>query len=179
MAIPKGTVSKLEEEFKRAYDDAMYYGDTRLAAQIRTEHQRVMNENAYQNIYGNMSGQGISSQDIYGNQAGGLSPSQYAAHTAQINTALGQMKEVTPYKPPLGVLLFNSTKKEVPQDWRGPEIDAFKRGRHDNGTYAVAFTSKWGNVDIVMFISSEEHSGKEADEMAKTFMEVLNQRRVG
>ena len=81
------------------------------------------------------------------------------------------------FVPEFGVLYLHN--KELPADWAGAKITAFQRRATDK-SWHVQFLSKWDKaLSINLYLDIEEYNGKEVSEMANTYMEALNQRRVG
>lgn len=69
----------------------------------------------------------------------------------------------------------------LPSDWRGAEYTEYSRtfkGR-EHPYWEVSFNSKWCPTPIFARFDAEKHTGEEVERIAKTFLEVINQRRLG
>ncbi len=73
--------------------------------------------------------------------------------------------------------------KPLPDDWRGAHIDSVTLKGFVRPTttplWVVTFSSKWSKDSITLHLDANEFSGKEANRIAETYKEALNQRRVG
>jgi hypothetical protein len=73
--------------------------------------------------------------------------------------------------------------KPLPDDWRGAHIDSVTLkgfvGSTNTFRWVVTFSSKWSKDSIALHLDANEFSGKEANRIAETYKEALNQRRVG
>jgi hypothetical protein len=82
------------------------------------------------------------------------------------------------FVPEFGVLYINY-KTALPDDWAGAKITSFKREAFDKG-WRLVFESKWDPaLYIQLWLDIEEVNGTEANTIAATYMEALNQRRIG
>jgi hypothetical protein len=80
-------------------------------------------------------------------------------------------------KPQFGVLY--SGKEPLPDDWAGAKITSYKREPRETG-WLITFVSKWDSgLRIQLWLDLEAVNGTEAHTIAATYMEALNQRRVG
>jgi len=187
MAIAKTQVlDRFERVCKEAYDGALMVGDFRRAEEIRRyyeERKYDMDNDMMNSILGQTLTTGIgmgqlgvsnglvnasSTSSIYQNAL--LQQNQYTQAATQ---AQGLMDFV----PEFGVLYLNN--KELPADWAGAKVTEFQRlVAREN--WHVQFESKWDKaLEIHLYLDVEEYNGKEINEMARTYMEALNQRRVG
>ena len=66
----------------------------------------------------------------------------------------------------------------LPVDWRGAEYGEVER-EVENGCWKLTFSSKWTHETIIVHLDLQTLSGEQVDRMAKTFLEVINQRRLG
>lgn len=161
-------LKKFEADCKKAYDDAMYHGDMERAHEIRKYYEERMYHMA-NNPYG--------TQGIVGN--GPYSAIDPAFLQQQVTMLKGEVAaQVKDFTPEFGVLYLHN--KPLPSDWAGAKITEFQRRVHNGTRWEVMFTSKWDKaLDIRLYLDLEEHNGKEINEAARTYMEALNQRRVG
>lgn len=68
--------------------------------------------------------------------------------------------------------------RPLPLDWRGgyyENVNVASIGRQ----WKVSLTSKWSSDTIMFWLSSDEHSVNAARQIAATYLEVINQRRLG
>ena len=110
----------------------------------------------------------VLQQQIYANQAGiGLGTvSQSSYQEAQSS-----------FQPEFGVLYDGKTP--LPDDWAGAKITSVEREANSLG-WCIRFKSKWdGRLQITLWLDIEQVNGTEAHTIASTYMEALNQRRVG
>lgn len=77
-----------------------------------------------------------------------------------------------------GVLFWQG--RELPEVWRGAE---YKIGaRSFNATsrqWKIEFRSDFSKDTIMLWLDPDKHSGEEADKIAATYLETINQRRLG
>ena len=79
-------------------------------------------------------------------------------------------------------VLYAHNGMPLADDWRGAYIDKVDRrftGTVSSPRWVYTFTSKWSNDAVALHLDALEMSGKEADKVAETYREALNQRRVG
>jgi hypothetical protein len=139
----------LKAQAEKAFDAHMKMGDFEGANNVRLQYAQMMQA---QSQYGTT---------IYDSTTGAT----IAAHNP------------SDFKPEFGVLYYNN--RPLPSDWAGAKITELAR-THSAGGWLVMFRSKWDKaLEIRLYISSDEHNGREVDAMAANFMEALNQRRVG
>lgn len=126
-------------------------------------------------------------QSIYQNAANSLGTSTGLgiANGQLVNVGIGGAQGVFPaaipaaLKKETGALYWRGHNK-LPEDWRGAEITSVaRRYTPDTKCYELSFTSKWGQDVICLYLDAEKHSGVEADKIGETYVEALNQRRVG
>lgn len=75
-----------------------------------------------------------------------------------------------------GVLYLDG--KPLPDDWHGAKITDHVVRVSEEGWF-VEYRSKWSDKIIYLRLDHEEMSGKEARAVALTYLEALNQRRLG
>lgn len=81
------------------------------------------------------------------------------------------------FKMEFGVMYLGSS--ELADDWRGAQITGFTREMRSM-QWDITLVSKWDkSLAVHVYFDAEDTTGKEVNELAKTFMEALNQRRVG
>jgi hypothetical protein len=92
-----------------------------------------------------------------------------------------RLAQVTPQMPIVDLNVLYLDGKPLPDDWRGAQIDSFARTIYTGRSvrWSIKFNSKWSRDVITLFLDADEFSGKEADRIAETYKEALNQRRVG
>lgn len=101
----------------------------------------------------------------------GLGISQQAI--ASGNNAVNLLKKAA---SEFGVLLLGN--KELPDDWRGARYDWFERiARRE--CWELRFKSTWSNDTIMVLIDNEETNGAQATAIGNTYLEAINQRRLG
>jgi hypothetical protein len=89
----------------------------------------------------------------------------------------GYQEVQSSFKPEFGVL-YNG-KEQLPHDWAGAKITSVKREARAKG-WLITFISKWDSgLRIQLWLDIEQVNGTEAHTIATTYMEALNQRRVG
>lgn len=74
------------------------------------------------------------------------------------------------------VLLWKD--RPLPEDWRGAEYREWRRDVFD-GCWRLRFKSPWTTTEITVLLDMETNSGADVNKMAGTFLEVINQRRLG
>ena len=129
---------------------------------------------------------------VLGNVFGTTSSAQQqgAMHNVPITNTTGAPWRLhnTPEKEvafEYGVPYASSSGKPIPDDWRGAQLTGWDRsleGTNTNGTHprwAYRMFSDWSNDVVVLYLDANEVSGGEADKIAGTYMEALNQRRIG
>ena len=164
--------------------------DPQLLAQMHARYTRLKydfeKELAHMGYedYNNAIGQAIGAQNIFGNNNLG----QQIGAMNQLGNSLtglppGLMpstggNDVNPLKTKAeyGTLYMNG--RELPDDWRGAMYTGFDRVAMKEA-WKLVFKSPWANDKIEVYIDLEKHSGAEVNAMAKTFIEIINQRRLG
>ena len=92
--------------------------------------------------------------------------------------AMQQMQQVKPVQEREEILLFKG--EELSTDWRGASYDSFQRSiRQVSRQWRVDFHSKWASDTIMIWFSMDKYSGAQVDDLAKTYLEVINTRRLG
>lgn len=185
-------LADLETRLKKEYDDAKYYGEHERAAEIENHFFRCRDEleklhmsnqqSDYQNAYAQALGQQQNITGINAAQGIGITDPRFNSHL------IGQMQnaKTAEAEKPMSSYAFDTLYlrgQPLPEDWAGAKIDKYDRSVNGSGTTAARwmyqFSSKWGTDKITLHLDAQQLSGKEADEIAQTYMEVLNQRRVG
>jgi hypothetical protein len=166
----------------RAYEQALMRGDKQTAESVRRfyEERKYDMDDDYMR---SMMGQALTSGTVIGQNSAansGITGRDYQ------NALLGQaqaqaMQSATiakqDFRPEFGVLYLHN--KELPADWAGAKITEFQR-RADQKWWQVQFSSKWDKaLTITLYLDIEEYNGTQINEMARTYIEALNQRRVG
>jgi hypothetical protein len=76
------------------------------------------------------------------------------------------------------VLMFQG--REMPSDWRGASYQGFNRAIvQASHQWKVTYISKWASDSILIWFSMDKYSGEQVDELARTYLEVINTRRLG
>lgn len=153
----------------------------RIERQMNKEMDKEMS-NLASSIYGSSWG---AAQQADNSTAAQQNAIMQKAMMQQMTTGTGlaqNMQNAYPptgkeFVPDFGVLYTHN--KELPADWAGAKITSYRR--ICTGTrWQVMFSSKWDKaLTIELFLDIEELNGKDVNEMAATYMEALNQRRVG
>lgn len=164
-------LKKFEADCKTAYDEAMFNGDMERAHEIRKYYEERKYDMA-NDSYGTMIGaQGLVGNGPYTSTA--IDPAFLQQQVTMLKGEVAAQMQVE-----FGVLYLHN--KPLPSDWAGAKITEFQRRVHNGTRWEVMFTSKWDkSLDIRLYLDLEEHNGKEINEAARTYMEALNQRRVG
>ena len=165
MAVSKSDYRyRFEQECKEAFDGAVTVGDFRRAEEIR----RYYEERKY-----DMEG-GVMNSILGASLTTGVGVGQIVNSAVSGTVYQSALRD---FVPEFGVLYLNS--KELPADWAGAKVTEFQRRATDK-SWHVQFLSKWDKaLSINLYLDIEEYNGKEVNEMARTYMEALNQRRVG
>ena len=82
----------------------------------------------------------------------------------------------------LGTPYSESSGKPIPDDWRGAQLTGWDRSilfHSNHPRWVYRMRSDWGNDIVLLHLDANEVSGGEADKIAGTYMEALNQRRIG
>jgi len=112
-------------------------------------------------------------EEMWHNAATSQLMQQYAYQPAQQPT-----KQAVPEF--LGQILYNG--KPLPPEWRGAEYTAYTRSLNnygDHNYWRLNFTSPWTSGALQAYFDAETHTGAQVEGIAKTFLEVINQRRLG
>lgn len=109
--------------------------------------------------------------DPFNNMFGGLGGSQAYGNTP---------KAPQEVKPAItGQLMWKGAP--LPAEWRGAQYDICTRTL--TGTkyphWVLEFESKWTTDRIYVYLDAEKITGEEALRLSETFLEVINQRRLG
>jgi len=187
MAITKEQLlDKFERMCKQAHDEASMVGDFQRAKEIRRyyeERKYDMDNDMMNSILGQTltTGIGMGQLGVSNGLVNASSTSSIYQNALlqqnQFTQAATQASGLMDFLPEFGVLYLNN--KELPADWAGAKVTEFKRlVAREN--WHVQFLSKWDKALVInLYLDIEEYNGKEVNEMAATYMEALNQRRMG
>ena len=187
MAITKEQLwDKFEQECKAAHYEALMRGDRKQADQIRDyfdERKYNMDSDIMEGLYGQAltTGVGMGQLGVSNGLVNASSTSSIYQNALlqqnQYTQAATQASGLMDFLPEFGVLYLHN--KELPAEWAGAKITSFNRSvSRDN--WHIQFESKWDKALVInLYLDIEEYNGKEINEMARTYMEALNQRRVG
>jgi hypothetical protein len=75
-----------------------------------------------------------------------------------------------------GVLMWQG--RVLPENWRGAHYSKFNRASI-GPQWRISMTSEWSSDTIMLWLSMDKYSGEDADTVARTYIETINQRRVG
>ena len=186
MAIARGDVYQrthaLEAYCKAEWEEARYRGDNRRADEIHDyfqQRKREIEMGEYDNYIGNASQMNNTINNLggLGNIGGLVNSSNTGVQLQNLMTEAVERLAKSDFKPEFGVLYMHNA--EMPGDWAGAKITDYKR-TSDGKRWHIAFSSKWDkSLDIRLYLDIEELNGTEVNAMAATYMETLNQRRVG
>ena len=128
--------------------------------------------------------------DIYGQQI--LDPRQlYGINSSAMNAGLAaqnqpaqgsmgalaqQGTQVKPITEKEGVLFFRGGV--LPEKWMGAHYDSYQRAVVGK-QWKISYSSPYSSDTIMLWLSSEQFSGQDADKVARTYLETINQRRLG
>ena len=77
-----------------------------------------------------------------------------------------------------GVLIWQG--RELPEVWRGAEYKFGTRAFVPlSRQWRIEFRSDFSMDTIMLWLDPDKHSGEEADKIAATYLETINQRRLG
>lgn len=176
---------EIERMYKRAYNSMVQRGNHEEADRLVQEYESRMTQlRKEEDMALNSSLIGAAANTIFGSGGSGgvlttsTLPQDY--QNALMQSVLVQPPEA-PAKYEIGVLYLDG--KPMPDDWRGAYIDRMERSIAGSGggdpRWIFSFKSKWSNANILLHLDANELSGKEADKVAETYKEALNQRRLG
>ena len=92
------------------------------------------------------------------------------------NAAMGQQRVIKPAEEKNGVLMFRGAP--LPDKWMGAFYAMVNRvpvGKQ----WKISFNSEFSSDTIMLWLSMDEFSGNDADKVAATYLETINQRRIG
>jgi hypothetical protein len=75
-----------------------------------------------------------------------------------------------------GVLMFRGAV--LPDKWMGAHYGVTNRAAVGK-QWKISFTSLYSSDTIMLWLSMDEFSGNDADKVAATYLETINQRRLG
>lgn len=190
MSIDKKTALKrFREDCEREYNDAWVRGDSATAEMIKDLYYKREKEfNMGVEDLGTSLGLGNAlntSVGIGGHYGSMLQSQDYQKMQHQIAQQLAQAAQTAAPRPDKehepGTFYMNGA--ELPADWAGAKVDGYERAVAGSGgpnpRWQYVFKSKWSKDTIMVQFDANELSGKEANKLADTYMEVLNQRRAG
>lgn len=91
---------------------------------------------------------------------------------------VGQQGVQHPAKSKEGVLFWQG--REMPEVWRGAEYKfGSRRFVAMSHQWQVSFVSDFSSDTIMLWLDPDKHSGEEVDKIAATYLETINQRRLG
>ena len=132
-----------------------------------------MSDNDMNNIFGGrVSGQGIGGQLGQANNQSGAAMNQLM----QSRLSPAQQQVMKPAEEKNGVLMFRGA--ELPDKWMGAFYAMVNRipvGKQ----WKISFNSEFSSDTIMLWLSMDEFSGNDADKVAATYLETINQRRLG
>lgn len=174
-------IDTLERDFRRAMDYHLSQGDSFEMAHIEQAYQKRMQDIKRKYDMGNYDLYGQQMRDprqLYG-AASELGTMNAAQNKLMQNVANGAMAQGVPLKSAEeknGVLMFRGG--ELPDKWMGAHYSRVARvpiGRQ----WKISFSSEFSSDTIMLWLSMDEFSGNDADKVAATYLETINQRRLG
>lgn len=94
-----------------------------------------------------------------------------------VSTGIGQQTPKSA-KEKEGVLIWQG--RELPEVWRGAEYKFGARAFVPlSRQWRIEFRSDFSMDTIMLWLDPDKHSGEEADKIAATYLETINQRRLG
>lgn len=118
-------------------------------------------------------------QNVSGGAMNGIADPYYTmrgAYGAAQGMGQGPFSSTVPKPVVFNKLLWRG--EPLPEDWQGALYTRKVRsmeGRH----WRVVFSSPWSHENIEVYFDSDQYSGQEVDKLTETFLEVINQRRLG
>ena len=192
MAIMKqawqAMIEKLDDQYRFARESMFVRGEdtAQNIQEMDVEYQRKADELRRSYDMNDVYGQQIlDPRTLVGTTAIGNGGGNYGAIAAQnqISNNVGQMLQntgmgtsVKPAEEKEGVLFFRGG--ELPEVWMGAHYNSYQRavvGRQ----WKISYSSPFSSDTIMLWLSSEQFSGQEADKVARTYLETINQRRLG
>lgn len=150
-----------------------------IREQVDAQQRRIQEHaDKVQSIQGAMS-----AQDLQNNIAAHNSAIQSNMLTGVFGTSIGVamgvgQQAVKPTKEKEGVLFWQG--REMPEVWRGAEYKfGSRRFVAMSHQWQVSFVSDFSSDTIMLWLDPDKHSGEEADKIAATYLETINQRRLG
>jgi len=185
----KAVLARFREDCEREYNDAWVRGDSATAEMIKDLYYKREKEfNMGVEDLGTSLGLGnalTNAVGIGGHYGSALQAQDYHKMQNQIAQQFVQASQIAAPRPDkeyeLGTFYTNGA--ELPADWAGAKVDGYERAVAGSGgpnpRWQYVFKSKWSKDTIMVQFDANELSGKEANKLADTYMEVLNQRRAG
>ncbi|CAB4241129.1 hypothetical protein UFOVP228_27 [uncultured Caudovirales phage] len=190
MAIAKhalhSMIDKLDEQYRAARESLFHRGEDTAqniatleqiyraeAADIRKGYD--MNNDIYgQQVLDPRMLVGITSIGNGGSNFGAAAQNQL---TGVMGTGLAnQTMGMKPAEEKEGILFFRGG--EMPDRWLGAHYSRIARvavGKQ----WKISFTSEFSSDTIMLWLSMDQYSGNDADKVAATYLETINQRRLG
>jgi hypothetical protein len=161
---------------------AVVYKYERLVDDIRKGRVMDMGWNGAMGAIGG-GGSGMSAaqaaQNIYGAGLGNQTQNaqNQLAKSALQNAGMASVAQgMKPAEAEEGVLLFHGAP--LPEKWLGAHYALGVRAPVGK-QWRINFTSEFSSDTIMLWLSMEKYSGIEADKVAATYLETINQRRLG
>jgi hypothetical protein len=123
-----------------------------------------------------IGGGGGSGSAAQANQYGAGQAAQNSALNNQSLQNLARNSFTEPAVYPHGVLYMNGHQLEA--DWRGAEYKDYVRTVNTK-VWILRFRSEWSSDEIVVHLDIDAYSGTEVNKLAETYLEAINQRRLG
>ena len=134
---------------------------------------------------GLLGGTLLDPRHVFGNGGGSMlnaaqnqmmNAAQNQLATGLANSAALQNAATKPAEAEEGVLMFRGAP--LPDKWMGAHYDTTSRavvGRQ----WKISFMSDHSSDTIMLWLSVDQYSGNDADKVAATYLETINQRRLG
>ena len=175
----------LDEEYRSVRDHMFAAGQDTYWEVAHIE--RVFNEREkelrrrFEMDYGDVLGQTVNSLTGLGmNSLAAQNQLAVDSRKLMMNAAMSQTQAAgTPIKPATekeGVLFFRG--KELPEKWLGAYYGGTNRAVVGK-QWKISFTSDYSSDTIMLWLSTDQYSGNDADKVADTYREMINQRRLG
>lgn len=183
MAVPSNTVQERLRQLEMAYEHDIGEAHRLCAPEHYIEAlQRKYTAEAdkfrrYYPMDNDMMNSIFGAGQIAGQQGQIFDPNRAAAAQNQLqNFNPAAMQNATKAAAAEeGVLMFRGAP--LPEVWRGAEYKLSNRAQVAK-QWKMSFTSDYASDTIMLWLSSETHSGLDADKVALTYLETINQRRL-
>ena len=167
----------LDEQYRCARESLFHRGEDtaeRVAALEQIYRVKVDDIRKGYDMHNEIYGQQIlDPRMLVGVTSIGNSGGNYGA-AAQ--NQMAQAQAIKPAEDKEGVLFFRGG--ELPEKWMGAHYDSYQRvvvGKQ----WKISYSSPYSSDTIMLWLSSEQFSGQDADKVARTYLETINQRRLG